>query len=163
MTWAPTLAARDREPFRTPGGLLAWADCAAHGPVRPLTYRRREREARYGGHTDDGMSAARVVLMPSGEGDPDGHRRWGQCGACFAMAPVRFIKYREPEPGKGGGRCDARCLNGRRQCTCRKCMGKCHGRGTCACGDVAEEEPDGDDDMGALDALQYAESLEAEP
>ena len=60
----------------------------------------------------------------------------GTCSGCGTEHPARTIQV--PSVKSDHEACDARCLNGKRDCSCR-CQGRCHGLGSCRC--AAQREP----------------------
>ena len=63
-----------------------------------------------------------------------------ECPICAKPGTLVLIKLRAPAPGNARSRCGGSCLSGKISCDCQ-CMGRCHGAGTCKCGDPIVARP----------------------
>lgn len=102
------------------------------GPYRV----KKERQSRY--HYKSTPHVYQVACE-AGPAHPHGVKSVAYCEACKAAHDVRFVKAKfthavqVERAGADAGKCDERCLRGKRICNC-KCMGRCHGAGFCSCG-----------------------------
>ena len=55
------------------------------------------------------------------------------CSTCGSYCPYKVIIIPEKRSNRNE-KCNRRCLNGKTFCACH-CQGRCHGEGTCYCGD----------------------------
>ena len=63
-----------------------------------------------------------------------------ECPICAKPGILVLIKLRAPALGNARSRCGGSCLSGKISCDCQ-CMGRCHGAGTCKCGDPPRVKP----------------------
>jgi|SRR3990167_6495469 len=119
---------------------MHWVDCPACG----TTEARSVEATAWSGYPARRTKIWRTTVRELAVEGPALRRRGrlvrptilvGTCSGCGAEHPARTIQV--PHVGSDHDGCDARCLNGKRDCSCR-CQGRCHGLGSCRC---AAREP----------------------
>ena len=108
----------------TKGGWAYWLDCPTHGSMTLA-------QAPIGVTAWCPLCAKDAPM--AWRGTPGTSTHYRVFDPPLPNLKIRAIKVGQQARRGDGHQCDGRCLSGKRSCSC-KCMGRCHGQGSCSCG-----------------------------